>query len=389
MAVGSTLTITELTGTKNKLEFTGRSLPYRDLPFEGKMRAEFTHYAGNPIATAQLLGGEEGGTMIHGRWSDRFVSPFEVDDDDNITGVSYPAGAAKLNNLVLGSAADIVTAVDGFRRRGQLLNFSWDFLTRVGIMTRFKHVWARHEIVDWEIEFEWISQGEPYQPSTFAIQKPPTDIAAQLISALQSLQAAILAPFAVIQSVTNAITDATDALQDVVAVASDTATKLNQLVLSPLDASKKMTAALSTAIVQAQTIGDAVVSVPSRALRVSESIASVTQGQALQAAQWARNVRIQTRALRYYAARALQETQAQGVAQPILASFLARTGLDLRQVSNQYYGTPDEWRTIAAFNGIQSSKLTAAQTVLVPKLSTSSGSSLVSSQSAQTAIGGS
>ena len=69
--------------------------------------------------------------------------------------------------------------------------------------------------------------------------------------------------------------------------------------------------------------------------------------QALQAQQWSRNVRLQTRALRFYAANTAQTTQGQSTAQVILASFLARAGLDLRQVSNQYYGTPDEWRTRA------------------------------------------
>lgn len=389
MAVGSTLTITELTGPENVLELTGRSLPYKGLPFEGKMRAEFTRYPGNPIATVQMLGNDEGSSMIHGVWKDRFVSPEILDDNENVIGLTTPAGAAKFNGLTLENSLAIVGAVDGFRRRGQLLEFAWDVLIRQGILTRFKHTWDRKEVVDWEMEFEWISQGEPLQPVAFVVPPNPADIADQLISTLQAIQAAILAPFQIVQNISSMVSNAANSLSDAVEVVSSTATKLNQLVLSPLDAAKQTMAALTTIGAEAQTIESAVTSVPAQALPVSENISTVSVGQTLQAAQWSRNLRIQTRAMRYYAARTAQTVKSTSVSQTLLASFTARAGLDLRTVANQYYGTPDEWRTISTFNGLQGSQVPVAQTLLVPRLSSTSGSSLTSTQSGQVSIFGS
>ena len=42
-------------------------------------------------------------------------------------------------------------------------------------------------------------------------------------------------------------------------------------------------------------------------------------------------------------------------------------GMDLRQVSQDVYGTPFEWRALMDYNGLTSSGLSAGQQVVVPR----------------------
>jgi hypothetical protein len=58
----------------------------------------------------------------------------------------------------------IVQEVDGFRLRGQLLEVTWDEITRVGFLIEFNHNWLRREDVEWEMQFQWISRGESEVP---------------------------------------------------------------------------------------------------------------------------------------------------------------------------------------------------------------------------------
>ncbi len=53
----------------------------------------------------------------------------------------------------------------------------------------------------------------------------------------------------------------------------------------------------------------------------------------------------------------------------LLATYTARQGEDLRDVAQQFYGTPFEGRRLLIFNDFQSSLLEAGQLVLVPPLS--------------------
>jgi hypothetical protein len=42
--------------------------------------------------------------------------------------------------------------------------------------------------------------------------------------------------------------------------------------------------------------------------------------------------------------------------------------MDLRDVSTQYYGTPDEWIRLMLYNGFNTSRLIAGDVVIVPRL---------------------
>jgi len=360
--------ILELTGDKNHLLLYGRALPYRPLPFAGKMRAEFTRYPGNPIATIQMIGPDEGTTTINGMWKDRFIKT----TSDLGAPVFGQPGIATYNGATVANVFDLVQRVDGFRRRGQLLEVGWDEIVRHGIIRTFTQRWLRREDVEWELEFEWASQGENELPVGFSVTPPLVDIINGIIDSVNELTdaiASIQAAYSTIASWMNTISNALDAIQEAAGALVDLATQAVNGVLAPLALAKKLTSTVQTIIDKAKEIDDTIASLPARASRYVQDISSHTQAEALESERLNRQARRAARKTRAESARKRQEMQANSQEQRPLAVITAKEGQDLRDISREAYGTPDEWRRLMAYNGFITSKLTAGDQVIVPKLS--------------------
>ena len=363
MSEPSSLSITELTGTKNELVFTGRALPYRPVSFEGTMRLNVSRSAGNPVGTSQILGAEEAPTTFNGMWKDRFMKAFS----DSFVPVRQQ-GLVTLNGAALADVRNVVRVVDEMRMRGQLLSVRWDSIIRHGHLRRFKQTWHRAEDVEWEMDFEWISRGETITPIAFSFQVPSFDIANEIQSAIDGLVTLVKAPFALVQNIQREIDNNINALSEAAATLTATANNAVKTVLSPLDTARSALSALQTVQNSAASIERTFRSIPARALRAGREIASIAYDETLEAEDYARRARAQARALRYLAAMRRQELQANTVDQEVVQTFIATQGLDLRDVSTRFYGTPDEWRRIASFNGLTSSTLPGGAKVLVPVL---------------------
>ena len=52
----------------------------------------------------------------------------------------------------------------------------------------------------------------------------------------------------------------------------------------------------------------------------------------------------------------------------VLKTFSAPANMDLRDVSSQFYGTPNEWRFLMTYNDLTNSKLVIGQTIVIPQL---------------------
>lgn len=368
MSDPSAFGILELTGDKNHLLLYGRALPYRPLPFAGKMRAEFTRYPGNPIATIQMIGPDEGTTTINGMWKDRFIKT----TSDLGAPVFGQPGIATYNGATVANVFDLVQRVDGFRRRGQLLEVGWDEIVRHGIIRTFTQRWLRREDVEWELEFEWASQGENELPVGFSVTPPLVDIINGIIDSVNELTdaiASIQAAYSTIASWMNTISNALDAIQEAAGALVDLATQAVNGVLAPLALAKKLTSTVQTIIDKAKEIDDTIASLPARASRYVQDISSLTQAEALESERLNRQARRAARKTRAESARKRQEMQANSQEQRPLAVITAKEGQDLRDISREAYGTPDEWRRLMAYNGFITSKLTAGDQVIVPKLS--------------------
>ena len=365
MSQASSLNILELTGTQHNLELIGRALPYRPMTFEGTMQAEFCWYPGNPIATVQMIGARESATTINGMWKDRFI---KTTTDQGIP-LFNPPGKAKYDGLTVLDVHDLVTVVDGFRMRGQLLALTWDEMTRHGIMKRFRHTWLRREDVEWEMEFDWISRGEEEMPIAFASSIPGLDLINELLDAYNNLVDSIKSIFAMVDDIQNLLNNALDAITTAVGQAQNLAKQFQNAVMYPLQMAQSLKAAYETIKDECGNIINTVTSVPGRALRKAKDIAGISESESVEAEMYSRTVRKAARKMRSLAAQRQQELAAKTSDQPAITTITARADQDLRAVSKQAYGTPNEWQRIAAYNHISGSKAPTGKVLLIPKLS--------------------
>src|SRR5581483_8157524 len=221
----TSFTIHELTGDGRTLDLQGRCLPYKGYQLKGKMRAEFTWYPGNAVASVQMLGAKEEPSTVKGTWKDRFIRS----TDDNGFPVTN-TGIALLNGQQLADAEAVINAMDSFRLAGQLLEVTWDGTVRRGIMSDFTQNWLRHEVVEWEVTFDWVSRGENEQPITFAKPVDSTSFAGQLKTLVDNLTALAAPAFeladqysSLINGYIAQITSASDQLTDLATDVSDIA----------------------------------------------------------------------------------------------------------------------------------------------------------------------
>lgn len=406
---GSTLIIVETTGPQRSVQLDGRAGPLKGVAFGGSMRAEITHYPGNPIASVQVLGAEEDPTTFKGKWKRRFFAP--------IGGTDAPDASAEAQFTVLDSGGsrsivdvpDMVAFMDSIRRAGQLLEVSWAELVRVGILKKFTPTFHSRMEVEWEMEFEWISQGEVYvetqkksdslsdieQAAAAAIanvvdvvdtQIAPERFEGTAVTEATGAEGAVLvepsasasltdgpAPVgaSVGQAVGNVALDPTIAEQ-VNALVGGYA-ELRDLVSSYVEGAVNTGNATRSAVASllgigqdAQYLYDYTQSVAAEAwfrvadatlIGVSDLLAMTTVTRRLGAG--AREVRNLAYRKKDDLARTLEPN--------LYAIFTAQEGQNLRDVSLEYYGTADGWRFLKRYNGLDSSELEAGQVVFVPK----------------------
>lgn len=358
--------IRELSGDQNNVILKGRCLPYRPLSFEGSMRAEFNWYPGNPIATAQVLGAAEAPTVANGMWKDRFM---KTTLDNGTPILSGQAGSVEFNGLVVADAWNAVRVVDGFRLRGQLVEVAWDEIIRQGLLIRFKHTWHRREDVEWEMEFQWISRGEPFLPVAFSVSIPIVDMVNSVLSAINDLQAAvndIKQSINAITSVVSAIDNAVNTIQQAAQQLTNLVNSAVQLALSPVTVAKSAMAAVESIADSATNIIGTIEGIPDRVKRTSPDTSN--QADAYESARLFWAAKRQARLLRAQAKRQQQELAAQSTQPLPIATFVARAGQDLRDIAVQYYGSTDGWRRLAQYNNLRGSRLNGGELITVPQL---------------------
>ena len=412
--------IRELTGERNLLELKGRALPYKPLTFEGGMRAEFTWYPGSPTATVQMLGADERSTVITGTWKDRFL---RATDDIGLPIVSGRTARAELNGRDIADVRSLVRVVTGFRLRGQLLEFQWDEFVRHGILARFKEVWLQREDVEWEMEFQWASRGEPLTPVAFGPPIPSFDLATEISDAVDELVSVAEAPFALVSQINNEINEIIDALDAGVASLAGIAEKGVEAVLTPFETARSMLAGVRSIQQTCQGLLATFDGIPARAMRRSApiatlaqeiaagaavvatateeqttsvvtsrtgpiaadlitsltetaEIASVTHEEALEAEAYKRIVELATRRIRSLAAQRADDLASQTVRVPNVTMIVVDDQDDLRDVATAFYGTQEEWKRLLAYNNLPSSKLVAGQIILVPPLNATVGTTV-------------
>lgn len=156
------LTIKEVTGEKRIVELSGPGLP-REWEINGIQRTEIMYYAGNPVGTAQVLGAKEEPTTLSGVWKQTLLTNQRLEGVTLFSGPS-PLSGGEASQPFITDPTEIAVIFDDIRRKGQLLEVNWDIFVRVGILTSFTARFIRREVCEWEMTFDWLSQGEFVAP---------------------------------------------------------------------------------------------------------------------------------------------------------------------------------------------------------------------------------
>jgi len=360
--------IVELTGAKRTLELRGRALPYQGFTLEGKQRAEFTWYPGNPVATIQMLGTEESPSTLNGIWKDRFIKTVDFFGQ----AVETPQGIALFNGRQVADALALTQAVDQIRLGGQLLQVTWDEQVRDGILIRFKAVWTRREDVTWEMEFQWSSRGEAKQPVTFLVAPTIDTLAARLREKVDALIARADPLFEVRDFILRNLDRNLTELDTIASSVESSVTALADLRLTPQQAAERTLASFESVKAAASNIVAIFDAQPASEVEVAGTADTTTVpqnlGRTLYVDAWCRGVRKEARALELLSADETERLRALLDEDDLLAAFIARADSDLRDVSTQFYGNQGGWRRLRKYNNLHSSRLIAGDLILVPKL---------------------
>jgi len=355
--------IKELTGEKREIELSGRALPYRPFTIAGEQAADVTWYPGNPIATVQPLGAREMETVIKGWWKDRFIGNDLALLRDDVT--------ARLDGKQVTAVRDLAEVIDDIRRKGQLLEVAWLQHARRGLMRRFTQTWHTAGDLEYEIAFAWISQAED-APEQLAERQVDLSLILDSMSARFNELENISPPAygaAIDQDFADKIKSQVDKMQSSITGMADTVLSGVDGALAPLDSARRMMGLLQFA---EATAGDLINDINDRlyrsGIKVGErqdiqdiSVPTLTRVAAADLAM--------TRAARRLKHQARRDRiKVSESTDPVLVDVVfARRGQDLRDISTEYYGTPDEQGRLRRFNNLTTSELEAGQMVLVPE----------------------
>jgi len=381
-SLAGSYTIREMTGDERSIVLTDRALPYRPYVVTGSQRAKMSRYPGSPIGTLQFLGASEDDATVSGFWKDKYIA--DGLGTDFVTGRASTAAASgstrsAIATLVsagasepIGSVQLLAELVDDVRRKGQLLEVSWLHVVRRGYLRKFTQRWHNEHDLEWEIDFEWISQKEE-QNSQLAIHAPQRDLTT--VSETTRNNAA-LAASAAVPTVTRAFS-ATQIVVGFVAALQTQADAIATTLQNYVDATTAPAYSLLGALASLQAVvgaGDSLAAytrsiVDSATLLGADTPAgldAVSEGQSIGASYSQRQALGAANKARRDAARDRQALL-KGVNPDLTSVFYARDNQDLRDASIQFYGTESGWRYLMQYNGLQTSKLSAGQVVLVPK----------------------
>ena len=361
-------------GKPMTLELRGRALPYQGLELEGLMRAEITRYPGNAVATVQMLGIDEKPTVVKGMWKDRFIR--QTRDTAGGSSVSITnTGLVLFNGLAMADSNAAADAVDLIMFAGQIVRMTWDEVVREGILKRFKRNYIRREDLEWEMEFEWVGRGLKQSPPNVPVLIQVADFGRALTALVNQLKAALQPPaFSVLEEFTSTVSGFVSSIEDASIEIQSAAMNSARKIMSPVTATERAITSINTLKSSASGIVDAVESYPPLALIKTSSTAdteALTFGDSMVADVYARNIKTRAQSIERLAAAEGETMTAENRQSTLLGIFTARQPMDLRDVSMEFFGTSDEWRSLLTYNNLDSSWLAVGQVVIVPKLTTS------------------
>lgn len=371
----SSFTIAELTGDEPKVvTLVGRALPYRPYSLSTSQRMDVTWYPGNPEATATLLGAKEDPTSIGGAWKDKFIATLIPERD--VGGVlsvgeegltTDQVAPILLNNVAAENVRQAASFIDEIVRGGQLVDVTWDETTRHGYLRTFRKDWLNARDLEWEMNFEWISRGEPSVPSVFTVETSLSDAAGQLTQANSDLQEeADPPPFPADPDFTADLTEDLATIDGTVTEFNNTVVSIARAATAPAEAVRRAIALATNLAAQTDDLVNLLFSRPAGFFDISTDFSSLGPQERLVVEDYNRRVQGRADDLKRAAINRRSRLVKQ-LENDLLTSVFARAGTDLRDLAEEYYGSPFEWRRLLVFNELTTSELSASQLVLIPR----------------------
>ena len=307
-------------------------LPYRNLVWEGRQRVKTTYYAGNTVATQQVMGPIELPSVVGGKWKDTFLG----------------AGVAQ-------GLADLF---DNIRRAGALLRVEWGSFVRFGIMSRSRFQPDNVKDIAWEVEFEWRGQEDRVAPiiSATGVQNPREGLSAMATTfsnAIDEINAFLEEPISTLVSFPQDILEEIDlALSNtftLIANINATAKGVTSLRSLPRDILERGVAVGKAGANSMERLTDAVLDINLSALDARDDARDYLDSfdflfKMLDATDEANDNAAET------------TSSLSGQLFPeIIATERLSPGTDLRDVALRHYGDPDVWFVIAQANGFRDS----------------------------------
>jgi len=384
------LVIHEVGGSERRqIALAGRALPFRgSMKFSGEMRLENTPYTGYPKVNQTVLGAIESDQEMNGEWHDRYLlDPDEVSAVLRSPSANPGEGTIGLTRTELRSARDLCVLFDDIRRAGRLLRVSWLHLQRLGRLAMFEQDWQNPHDVKWRMKFSWVGIDDdvglpsPVRPSI-------TGLAQALSTGYTSLHDAT--NFDALPNLEPSFADGVDALvgrmQATIASIGDAAESRVSGATQTFDAIRRGISLAGQARDQAQQLLDALDATTYSAMTTSSAIQSagvsatglvgqgglrifetMSPGDHIVAACQAVAATRAARAMKHVAARE-RFRLLRSIESDVVAIVTMGADEDLRDISAQWYGTPDEWDEIRKFNGLASSSAPVGSLIFVPSL---------------------
>lgn len=374
--------IRELTGDKRTLSLRERALPYRPFSLAGTQRKTIDWYPGCPVGTMQVFGAREEPTTIIGYWKDAFLSSssgglraaasLESEGETVVDGMQ----SSVFNNTDVITAMGLVQIVDDMRRKGQEIEVTWLNQVRRGIIDRFEARWHTGHDVEWEITFEWVSQGESMgdvkslDDNASDLGDLPNRVQAELDGIIDSTAEIVPNSGDLAAQIFGALDFASAGLATLADQLTDAVVYVGSGLGTPNEALKRAAGILDGIKMSADDIVEIIedyadaAALDSGAESLLNSIENTfgevlaIRGENRERSQAA----VRLRSLAAYE----QHKLVNRITSTVISVFQAREDQDLREVAQKHYGTSDAWRGLMLYNNLTTSRLRAGQVVFVP-----------------------
>jgi len=339
--------IREITGSQRSVELRNRALPYQAIQYQGTQHYTQTWYPGNPNATIQVLGPQEGDLPIRGMWKTRYIG-------NDVTTEGFDDVIQNSESMT----AEILTQIfHRLRRSGNLVEIRWGPEVRRGIIKEFTPDYDRVEDIRWTIIFAISQIGDRPAPRAADTRQPDSEVE----SAQNDLdEAAADIPDYILPNTSLPILSEVLLMRGASVSLITTLNSIYGVPSVPSPIQKDVEAIVKRIMTSGRAITDRCSNGPYIPFIATDRVDRVFGAEV-----WRQSVSGAARGVMAAAIRARENVRRRAVP-GILAIVKIRQNQTLRTLARIYYRDSDNWRPIANANGFATPIVDSGTTVVIP-----------------------